>query len=166
MPQFLTKNSIEMRALSGWLWACSEHNLFHSAYEIIYGSELDVGKWPSGRYLFVWCILAFLTLLSGVVSRNVVTMIVGAILLFASTSAYLTSCVKSESRVKRALEVFFMLLVFGVVVYGYTATRSFVLGAITLFIVAMVSVAFMLSYLLPKIRGKPRGYSQDHLKEE
>ena len=64
----------------------------------------------------VWCILAFLTLLSGVVSGNIVTMIVGAILLFATTSAYLTSYVKSERRVKRALEVIFMLLVFGVVV--------------------------------------------------
>jgi len=122
--------------------------------------------WPSKWYCVVWGILGFLVLFSGVVSGNVVTMIVGAILLSATTSAYLTSCVKSESRVKRALEVAFMLLVFGVVVYGYAVTGSFILGVITLFIVAMVFIAFMLSHLLPKIRGKSRGYSQDHLKEE
>jgi cobalamin synthase len=80
-------------------------------------------------------------------------MIVGAILLSATTSAYLTSYVKSETRVKRALEVIFVLLVFGVVVYGYAVTRSLILGVITLFIAATVFVAFMLSYLLPKIRG-------------
>jgi hypothetical protein len=110
-------------------------------------------KWPSGWYLVVWGILGFLVLLSGVVSGNVVTMVVGAILLFAPTSAYLTSYVKSEHRVKRVLEVIFMLLVFGVVVYGYVITRSLILGAITLFIVVMVLFAFIVTYLMPRIRG-------------
>ncbi len=85
----------------------------------------------------------------------------GAVWLFVAASAYLTFYVKSEHRVKRALEVVFMFLALGVVIYGYVVTGSFILGVITLFIVVMVFVAFMLSYLLPKIRRESRGYSQN-----
>jgi len=46
------------------------------------------------------------------------------------------------------------LLAFGVVIYGYILTRSLVLGVMTIFIVTMVFVAFLLSYLLPRIRSK------------
>jgi hypothetical protein len=49
--------------------------------------------------------LGFLALLSGVISGNAVAMIVGTVIAFAATSAYLTSYVKSEHRVKKALEV-------------------------------------------------------------
>ena len=92
--------------------------------------------------------------LSGLVSSRFDMMVVGASGLFAATSAYLTSYVKSEHRVKRTLEVIFMLLAFGVVIYGYVVTRSLILGVITLFIVAMTFAAFTLSYILPRIRGK------------
>ena len=122
--------------------------------------------WPSKWYCVVWGILGFLVLLSGFVSGNVVTMVGGAIFLFAATSTYLTSYVKSEHIAKRALEVILMLVVFGVVIYGYVVTGSIILGVTTLFIVAVVFFAFVVSYLLPKIRSKSRGYSQDHLKEE
>jgi drug/metabolite transporter (DMT)-like permease len=116
-----------------------------------------------------WIILGFLAsmlLLIGVVSRNVVTMLIGAFLLLGSGSSFLTSYVRSDHIIKRALEVILMLLAFGVVIYGYVVTGSYILGVITLLIVAMVIIAFTLSYLLPKIRSKSRGYSQDHLKEE
>jgi len=74
-------------------------------------------------------------------------------LTFAQASSFLTSYVKSDHIVKRALEVIFMLLSFGVAIYGYIITGSFILGVITLFIVAMVLFAFVVSYLLPRIRG-------------
>ncbi|MEA2090133.1 MAG: hypothetical protein U9O89_05185 [Thermoproteota archaeon] len=98
--------------------------------------------------------MGFLVLLSGVVPRNVVTIVVGTAMAFEATSAFLTSYVKSEHRVKKVLEVIFMLLTFGVVIYGYTVTRSLILGAITLFIVAMILIAFVVSWLLPRICSK------------
>lgn len=118
-------------------------------------------KLPRRWYLVAWVISGFLTLLSGVIDGNDVTMFVGAVMAFGFTSAYLTSYVKSEHRLKKALEVILMLSTFGVIVYGYIVTRSLILGVITLFIVAMIFIAFMLSYLLPKIRRESRGYSQN-----
>jgi hypothetical protein len=113
-----------------------------------------MGKlWSSKWYCVVWGIVGFLVLSSGVVSGNIVTKVVGAMLLFAVTSGLLTSYVKGDHIVKRALEVIFMFLSFGVAVYGYVITGSFILGVITLFIVAMVFFAFVVSYLLPRIRS-------------
>jgi len=112
-----------------------------------------------GWHLLVWVIFGVLTLLSGVISGNAVTIIVGTVMAFGSTSAYLTSYVKSDHRVKRTSEVIFTLLTFGIVVYGYIITRSFFLGVITLFILTVGFVAFVVSYLLPKIRGKSKSYS-------
>jgi len=108
----------------------------------------------SGWHLLVWVILSFLALLSGVISGNMVTIVFGAVLAFGFTSSYLTSYVKSEHRLKKALEVIFMLLTFGVIVYGYIVTRSLILGVITLSIVALIFFAFVVSYLLPRIRSK------------
>ena len=106
----------------------------------------------SGWYLLVWVIVSLLVLLSGVISGNMVTIVFGAALAFGCTSAYLTSYVKSEHRLKKALEVIFMLLTFGVIVYGYIVTRSLILGVITLFIVTLIFFAFVASWLLPRIR--------------
>ena len=93
-----------------------------------------------------WVISGFLTLLSGVIDRNDVTIFVGAVMAFGFTSAYLTSYVKSEHRLKKALEVILMLLTFGVIIYGYIITRSLILGIITLFIVAIIFFAFVASW--------------------
>ena len=112
--------------------------------------NLEIRKWTWA----VWGIVGILTFFSGFFSGNVVTMVVGVVLAFGYTSSYLTSYVKSDHIVKRASEVFFMLLAFGVVIYGYILTGSLVLGVMTIFIVTMVFVAFLLSYLLPRIRSK------------
>jgi len=112
--------------------------------------NLEIRKWVWA----VWGIAGVLMFLSGFVSGNAVTMVVGVILAFGYASPYLTSYVKSDHLVKRALEVFFVLLAFGVVIYGYILTGSLVLGVMTIFIVTMVFVAFLLSYLLPRIRSK------------
>ena len=118
--------------------------------------------WPSKWYCLVWGVLAFVVFLGGIESSRVDLILAGAIFLFIATSAY----VESEHRSKRALEVILMLVVFGVVIYGYVVTGNFILGVTTLFIVVMFFFAFVVSYLLPKIRSKSRGYSQGHLKEE
>ena len=101
----------------------------------------------------VWTILGFSMFFSGFVSGNVVMMVIGVAMAFAWTSVFLTSYVKSEHRVKKALEVVSGIVALGIFVFGYVITRSFILGVITLFIVAMVFLAFVVSYLLPKIRS-------------
>lgn len=113
-----------------------------------------MGIWPSRWYCVIWFFLGFLVLLSGIVSSRVDTIVAGAVFLFVATSTYLTYYVKSEHRVKRALEVIFMLLALGSVIYGYAITRSVILGVITLFIAVMIFIAFTLSYLLPRIHRK------------
>ena len=95
------------------------------------------GKLSSRWVLLVWGVLGFLMLLSGVISGNVVTIIVGGLLAFAVTSGYLTSHVKSERRVKKALEVVSAMIAMSIAIYGYVITGSFVLGVITLFIAVM-----------------------------
>ena len=110
--------------------------------------------WPSKWYCVVWGILGYVVLLSGVVSGNVDTMIFGTVYTSVATSAFLMYYVESEHRVKKALEVVFAMIAFGVSFYGYIQTGSFILGVITLFIVAMFFFAFVVSYLLPKIRSK------------
>jgi len=109
----------------------------------------------------IWEIMATLTFFSGFVAGNVVTMVVGAVMAFAFASSYLTSYVKSDHIVKRALEVIFMLSAFGLVIYGYAITRSLILGVIAAFILTMVLVAFLLSSLLPRIRSKSRHCGAD-----
>lgn len=95
-------------------------------------------------------------LLIRIVSRRIDTIVAGAVFLFAATSACLTCYIKSEHRVKRALEVIFMLLALGSVIYGYVMTASVVLGVITLFVAIMIFIAFILSYLLPRIRSRTK----------
>ncbi|MDH5375435.1 MAG: hypothetical protein OEY40_03905 [Candidatus Bathyarchaeota archaeon] len=102
----------------------------------------------------VWEILGVLTFLSGFTSGNVVMMVVGIVAGFGFASLYFTSYVRSDHIVKRALEVIFMLSAFGIIVYGYIVTASLILGVMTIFVVAMVFVAFILSYLLPRIRSE------------
>jgi len=105
----------------------------------------------------VWAVFGMLVLwvfLSGFVSGNVVTMVVGIVIAFVYPSLYLTSYVKSDHIVKRAVEVIFMLSAFSVVIYGYAITGSLILGVMTIFIVTVVLFAFIVSYLLPRIRSK------------
>ena len=106
--------------------------------------------WRSKWYYLVWGVLAFVVFLSGIESGRVDLMLGGAFFLFVAASRY----VESEHRLKRALEVILMFVVFGVVIYGYVVTGSFILGVTALFIVAMFLFAFVVSYLLPKIRSK------------
>lgn len=113
-----------------------------------------VVKLPSGWQILVWGILGFLMVLSGIASGNVVTIIVGAAAAFAGTSAYLTSHVRSESKVKKTSEAVSAMIAIAIVIYGYVITGSLILGVIALFIAVMFFVAFTLSYLLPRIPGR------------
>ncbi|MDH5686495.1 MAG: hypothetical protein OEZ48_01300 [Candidatus Bathyarchaeota archaeon] len=115
------------------------------------GKEMG-NRQPRIRVYVAWEIISFSIVLSGLLSGNVVTVVFGTAMAFASTSAFLTQYVKSEHRVRRALEVASTFATLGIFIYGYAITRSFILGLITFFIVAIVFLAFTLSYLLPRIR--------------
>jgi len=81
-------------------------------------------------------------------------MVVGIAVSFGYVSSYLTAYVRSDHRVKRVLEVVFAIVALGAIVYGYIVTGSLILGVMTIFIVAMMFVAFTLSYLLPRVRSE------------
>ena len=102
----------------------------------------------------IFGVLNLWVLLAGFVSGDVVSMFAAIFVAFFYPSLFLTSYVKSDHILKRALEVIFMLLAFGAVIYGYATTGSLILGVFTIFIVTMVFVAFILSYLLPRIHRK------------
>jgi len=113
---------------------------------------MRIHKW---FWAVLWAICGMLNLwvfLAGFVSGNVVSMVVTIFVAFFYPSLFLTSYVKSAHIVMRALEVVFMLLAFGAVIYGYAITRSLILGVFTIFTVTIVFVAFLVSYLLPRIR--------------
>ncbi len=110
---------------------------------------------PNWGWAIYWAFVGMLNLwvfLAGFVSGDIVSMVGAIFVAFFYPALFLTS-VKSDHVVKRALEVIFMLIAFGAVIYGYVVTRSFILGVFTVFVVTIVFVAFTLSYLLPRIRS-------------
>jgi len=125
------------------------------AYRLYRKKTLEVGV----RRWIIFGFLASMVLISGAASGNVVTIVFGASLLFATAFSFLTSYVKSDL-VKRTLGVVFFFATFFVMVYGYAITRSLILLIALLFIATMLSVAFVLSYLLPGIRKNPRGMAK------
>ncbi|MCP8318206.1 MAG: hypothetical protein L6N95_00070, partial [Candidatus Methylarchaceae archaeon HK01B] len=70
-----------------------------------------------------------------------------------------------EHRFKKALEVVCAIVALVIIIYGYVITGSFLLGVMTLFIVAIIFIGFLLSYLLPRIRSKFKNRSGD-IKDE
>lgn len=113
-------------------------------------------KWRERWVWTAWVMLGASNSVYGFVSGNMVIMIIGVAMALASMSAFLTSYVESELRVKKALEVVFGVVAFGVVIYGYVITRSLILGIMLLFAATLLFVGFVLSYLLPKIRSKSK----------
>jgi len=112
--------------------------------------KLQERLWYWGAAIF----LGLMVFVLGITSNNIVSMVFGAFLFCGMTSSFLTNYVKSDHIAKRALEVILLFVALGVVVYGYVVTGSPVLGIILLFAVTLFVVAFVSSYILPKIRGE------------
>ena len=116
---------------------------------------LEIRKWVRA----VWGIVGILIFFEGIRFVNFDMFVVGVVLAYGYALLDLTSFERSDHIVKRALEVFFVLLevffvllAFGTVVYGYIVTGSFILGIMTIFIVSVDFVAFLLSHLRARAR--------------
>jgi len=73
---------------------------------------------------------------------------------FAGVSNFITLHFASENKLKKALEVFSAVGAVGIIVCGYFLTGSIILAMITELVIVLMSVAFLLSYVLPKVRSK------------
>jgi len=102
----------------------------------------------------VWEFLALMLLLSGLLSGDIVTMVAGIFLLFAVARA------RSDHVTKRVFEAIFLLAAFTAIVWGYATTKSPIFGIQLLLIAVLFFVAFILSYLLPKIRAEFKSYNR------
>jgi len=109
---------------------------------------------PSRLVPLVWSILGFLMFLSGFYSGSAVTATLGVAIVFAGVSNFLTLHVASENKLKKALEVFSAVGAVGIIFCGYFLTGGIILAIITALVIVLMSVAFLLSYVLPKIRSK------------
>jgi hypothetical protein len=130
----------------------SETKTFTAIREL--SSVVRVGLPPQN--LLAWAALAiagFLLALTGFAS-TVDIGIFGLSLTLVSISGALTWCVRSGGPLKRALEVVLLLGAFGTLFYGYFLTGSMFLAVPTVFISIMMLAGFILSYVLPKVRGK------------
>jgi len=133
--------------------------LYLSTIEFIWVFKMvERGRWAQAAYV----LLAFLMILGGFLTEDAVRMVFGIALAFAITSAFLTSYVKSERKIKKALEVVSAFVALGIIIYGYVLTGSLLLGILTLFITVMFSIAFIVSYLLPKIHKPKQINSKPH----
>lgn len=91
---------------------------------------------------------------AGFCSGNVVSATVGAALAFSEASAFLMWHVTRESGWKRFLEAASAIGAAGSIVCGYLLTGSVLLAASTVLMFCLMFIAFLLSYVLPKIREK------------
>ncbi|MGB9853680.1 MAG: hypothetical protein ACPLRY_02590 [Candidatus Bathyarchaeales archaeon] len=109
---------------------------------------------PSRWASFVWSFLGFLMFLSGFYYGDAVRATLGVALVFAGFSSFLTLHIASESVLKKALEVVSAVGAVGIIVCGYFLTGSAFLAIITALVIVLMSVAFLLSYVSPKVRSK------------
>ncbi|MDI9619288.1 MAG: hypothetical protein QFX33_00485 [Candidatus Nezhaarchaeota archaeon] len=98
-----------------------------------------------------WCLVALSIMLSGVALGDAGRAILGLVFLFITASHIAAFHVESDRPVKRLLEVLLLAAAFTVAVCGYAATGHVVLGAVTLFFTVLLLVAFILSWIAPRL---------------
>jgi phosphotransferase system glucose/maltose/N-acetylglucosamine-specific IIC component len=99
-------------------------------------------------------ILGLLWLARGLFEKSVVSMVFGASLMFASISLVLTVYVRSDSKNKRVIEIISGAAALGAIIYGYVVSGDLTLMIATMLISALLALAFILSYILPRISSK------------
>ncbi|HDO20635.1 MAG TPA: hypothetical protein ENG81_03855 [Candidatus Bathyarchaeota archaeon] len=129
--------------------------IFTAAFSYLAYKTYQKNMWRQVGWI-IWGILGFSMFLFGFLSGNIVKEVIGLALTFAVISLFFTYYIKSELKVKRFLEAIFGVTSLGIIVYGYFITGSLILEIVTLFVIVMMLIAFILSYLLPKIHTKAK----------
>lgn len=102
-------------------------------------------------------LIGLLWLARGFINNDFASIIIGLSLTLSAISFTLTVYVVSDSKIKHYTETVLLALSLGIIVYGYLASGASILMVFTLLVMAPLILGFILSYLLPKIRGEPRG---------
>jgi hypothetical protein len=97
-------------------------------------------------------LLGLLLIINGLMSNDIANMVFELSLISAAISITLTTCVMSDSRIKRYIEVIIATFSLGIIIYGYLLSSSLILMISTFIIAGLLTLAFILSYLLPRIR--------------
>lgn len=92
-------------------------------------------------------------LVRGLISNDFATTIIGLSFVLGAISFTLTNYVISDSRIKRYTEVAFLAASLGIIILGYILSRATLLMIFTALIFALLTLGFILSYLLPRIRA-------------
>jgi len=131
------------------------HNIYAHP-EIIRGDLVSESKriWAQAVLL---TLLGLLWLVRGLINNEFAIITIGLSLIFGAVSFSLTSYVISDSRVKRYTEIAFLAASLGIIILGYILSGSPILMIFTALIIAFLILGFILSYFLPKIRGKNDG---------
>lgn len=90
--------------------------------------------------------------MSGLTGNEFVTIIIGLSIALGAVSLFLTNYVVSDLKVKRYAEIAFLAISLGIIIYGYLVSRVLILMIFTALIIAFLTLGFILSYLLPKLR--------------
>jgi hypothetical protein len=99
-------------------------------------------------------ILGLSWLVRGIFEKSVVRMVVGVSLMFALISLVLTSYVRGDSKIKRVIEIVSGAAALGAIICGYILSGDLILMTLTVLISALFILAFILSYILPKMSSK------------
>ncbi|MEM3366029.1 MAG: hypothetical protein QXM93_06370 [Candidatus Methanomethyliaceae archaeon] len=106
------------------------------------------------QYLFVIpnFALGALWLVAGVMEGNFLRVILGLSFILVTFSMFLEHKFK-DSETGRLLEILCLTLSFAIIVVGYLMSGTALLMVVSLFILGILALGLVLSYLIPKIRG-------------
>ncbi|MEM2913079.1 MAG: hypothetical protein QXR06_01915 [Candidatus Bathyarchaeia archaeon] len=111
----------------------------------------DKRAWVQGA-LFI--ILGLLWLTRGLFEKSILGIVFGVSFIFASISLVLTLYVRRDSKSKRFIEIISGAAALGAVIYGYAVSGDLILMILTILILTLFTLAFVLSYVLPKVSSK------------
>lgn len=102
----------------------------------------------------IFTLLGLLWLVRGLISNDFAITIIGLSFILGTVSFTLTNYVINDSRIKRYAEAAFLVASLGIIILGYILSGALILMIFTALIVVLLILGFILSYLLPKIRGE------------
>lgn len=99
-------------------------------------------------------LLGILWFARALINNDFAYAIIGLVFAFGAISLTLTTCVVSDSKIKRYAEIILFMTLLGIIIYGYFMSGALMLMILMIALAAFFVLGFILSYLLPKIRGE------------